>query len=58
MELSSIDVDKIIEDHYKFFESKKSRNIDFRINQLRSLKSAIKKYEYKIYEALYKDLGK
>lgn len=58
MELSSIDVDKIIEDHYKFFESKKSRDIDFRINQLRSLKSAIKKYEYKIYEALYKDLGK
>ncbi|HCO74144.1 MAG TPA: aldehyde dehydrogenase, partial [Clostridium sp.] len=58
MELSSIDVDKILEDHYKFFESKKSRNIDFRINQLRSLKSAIKKYEYKIYEALYKDLGK
>lgn len=58
MELSSIDVDKIIEDHCKFFESKKSRNIDFRINQLRSLKSAIKKYEYKIYEALYKDLGK
>lgn len=58
MELSSIDVDKIIEEHYKFFESKKSRDIDFRINQLRSLKSAIKKYEYKIYEALYKDLGK
>ncbi len=58
MELSSIDVDKIIEDHYKFFESKKSRDIDFRINQLRCLKSAIKKYEYKIYEALYKDLGK
>jgi aldehyde dehydrogenase (NAD+) len=58
MELSSIDVDKIIEEHHSFYESKKSREIDFRINQLRSLKAAIKKYEYKIYEALYKDLGK
>ncbi len=58
MELSSIDVDKIIVEHHSFYESKKSREIDFRINKLRSLKAAIKKYEYKIYEALYKDLGK
>lgn len=57
-ELSSKDVDKIIEEHHKFYESKKSRDIDFRINQLRNLKTAIKKYESRIYEALDKDLGK
>jgi len=57
-ELSSRDVDKIIEEHHKFYESKKSRDIDFRINQLRNLKVAIKKYESRIYEALDKDLGK
>lgn len=57
-ELSPRDVNKIIEDHYKFYESKKSRDINFRIDQLKNLKDGIKKYESRIYEALYKDLGK
>ncbi|MFR1707523.1 MAG: aldehyde dehydrogenase [Clostridium sp.] len=57
-ELSPKDVNKIIEDHHRFYESKKSRDINFRINQLKNLKTGIKKYESRIYEALYKDLGK
>lgn len=57
-ELSPKDINKIIEEHHRFYESKKSRDINFRINQLKNLKTGIKKYESRIYEALYKDLGK
>ena len=41
-----------------FFDSGATRPIDFRKNQLRKLKSAIERYEEKIYAALYKDLKK
>lgn len=58
IELSPRDVNKIIEEHNRFYELKKSRDINFRIDQLKNLKTGIRKYESRIYEALYKDLGK
>ena len=42
----------------EFFSSGKTKNIDFRINNLKKLKNIIKKNEEKIIEALNKDLGK
>ena len=42
----------------EFFSSGKTKNIDFRIDNLKKLKNIIKKNEEKIIEALNKDLGK
>ena len=41
-----------------FFDTGKTKNIDFRIANLKKLKAIIKKNEEKILEALNKDLGK
>jgi aldehyde dehydrogenase (NAD+) len=41
-----------------FFASGKTKNIDFRIEQLQKLKSGLKKYEKEIEEALWLDLHK
>ncbi|MBE9468042.1 MAG: aldehyde dehydrogenase [Bacteroidetes bacterium] len=41
-----------------FFNTQATKNIDFRISQLKILKQAIVKYEDKINDALYKDLRK
>ena len=41
-----------------FFQSQKTKNIDFRKNQLMILKNVIKKNENLFYEAIYKDFGK
>lgn len=57
-ELTSNDVKTIINDQNKFFYTGQTLNIDFRINALKTLKDCIKKYETKITEALYNDLGK
>ncbi len=41
-----------------FFESGKTRDYQFRLDQLQRLKSSIQKYEDDIIEALQLDLGK
>ncbi|HSL86455.1 MAG TPA: aldehyde dehydrogenase family protein, partial [Bacteroidales bacterium] len=41
-----------------FFETGKTRNLEFRKYMLRKLKTTIKKYEKDVEIALYKDLGK
>ncbi len=41
-----------------FYKSGKTRSIDFRIAQLRSLYNTLDKYESEIYDALLKDLNK
>lgn len=41
-----------------FFETGKTKAIDFRINQLKALKLVIQKYETEIIEALHQDLRK
>ncbi len=45
-------------EHKNFFETQITKNIDFRIMQLKKLKAAINRYETDILEALQKDLGK
>ena len=53
-----MDLSKLITKQRSFFNSKKSRNLDFRINQLKKLQSIFKKYESDCFDALNKDLGK
>ncbi|MGL5351935.1 MAG: aldehyde dehydrogenase [Clostridium sp.] len=48
----------IFESQKKFFETGKTKNIDFRISNLKKLKMLIKENEENIIEALKKDLGK
>ena len=49
---------KIYENQLNFFESKKTFDIQFRINSLKRLKKNIIKYEAEILNALKNDLGK
>lgn len=57
-EITAIDVNNIINEHQKFYNKQKTRSIEFRINQLNILRNGIEKYQNKLIEALYKDLGK
>lgn len=52
---------KIPEIHYyqqQFFHSNKTKEITYRISQLKKLKSVLKENENKMYEAIYKDFNK
>ncbi|MCX7748795.1 MAG: aldehyde dehydrogenase [Clostridia bacterium] len=49
---------KLVENHKKFYTTGKTKNLSFRIEQLKKLKSAIEKYEDAILDALEKDLSK
>ena len=51
-------IKKIVENQRKFFNSKSTLDISFRVNQLKKLKNAIIKNEDKIKDALRKDLGR
>lgn len=53
-----IDYKKIINNQKKYFLTRATYSIDFRINQLRKLKYLIEKNESNICNALMKDLGK
>lgn len=57
-ELSAKDVEVILEEQKRYFHTQATKDLDFRINQLRLLKKAIKEYEKQILEALNIDLGK
>lgn len=58
VELKPQDIDILLNELNEFFNTQTTKNINFRIEQLRKLKSGIKKYEDKIMDALYKDLRK
>ena len=48
----------LFKDQQEFFASHKTRELDFRIAQLKKLKKAILKYENEVNEALWEDLHK
>jgi aldehyde dehydrogenase (NAD+) len=54
----SMNIVETIEKQREFFNSGKTRPVEFRLSQLRSLKQAIKNHEKQIFEALASDLGK
>lgn len=51
-------VEKIVEKQREFFHTDQTKDITFRIRQLKKLKYAIRQKEDRILEALYLDLGK
>lgn len=58
IELTSKEAEEILKEQNLFFETQVTRNIEFRITQLKKLKVSIKEYEDKILESLKADLGK
>jgi hypothetical protein len=52
------DIKTKLESHRQFFDTHKTKSLDFRIENLRKLKAAILKYEAEISEALWQDLHK
>lgn len=57
-ELDRNAVNLILEQQHQFFRSGATRSVETRIERLTQLKQAIQKYESKLTEALYQDLGK
>lgn len=53
-----MDIDLIFKNSNDYYKSGKTRDIDGRIYYLRILKDALEKYEERLLNAVYKDLGK
>lgn len=58
LELKTEDVMDMLKEHNDFFNSNQTKDIDYRLQQLKKLRKGIIKYESKIMEALREDLGK
>lgn len=57
-ELNFQDVDIILKEHNKYFDTQITKELNFRREKLEKLKAGIKKYEKEIVIALNEDLGK
>ncbi|MEQ8153667.1 MAG: aldehyde dehydrogenase [Clostridiaceae bacterium] len=57
-EINSRQVLDLLKEHKEYFHKGETRNVDFRLRQLRKLKEAIKKNEQLVLAALKKDLRK
>ncbi|MEQ8197279.1 MAG: aldehyde dehydrogenase [Clostridiaceae bacterium] len=57
-EINSGQVLDLLKEHKEYFHKGETRNVDFRLRQLRKLKEAIKKNEQLVLAALEKDLRK
>ena len=51
-------INNIVSQQREFFLTNETKSIDFRLKQLKRLKSAVEKYTDDIYDALWKDLHK
>ena len=51
-------VTQIVSRQRDFFLTNETKSIDFRLEQLKKLKSAVEKYSDDIYDALWRDLHK
>ena len=49
---------KLVENQRTFFNSNHTKKIDFRIQQLKKLKSVLEQNEKLLYESIYKDFKK
>jgi len=58
MELTPQDIENILKANNDFFDTQKTKSLDFRIEQLKKLRAGIEKYESRIFAALKMDLGK
>ena len=53
-----MEIDQIVDKQRKFFRSGTTLPVKFRMEMLKKLRSAVKKYEAEIGAALQEDLGK
>lgn len=53
-----MDYKALIKSHKDFFRTHKTKDISFRIQQLKKLKSVLQSSEPMLYDAIYKDFGK
>ena len=51
-------IHNVVESQREYFKSGQTLDVNFRIRQLETLRSAIKAFEDEIKEALYEDLGR
>ena len=51
-------VKEILKEHKTYFDTGKTKDLPFRMEQLKKLKKAIQAYESRLLDALYKDLRK
>ncbi len=51
-------VQKLVNDQRTYFKSNATRPVEFRLEQLKKLKSLLLKHEDELHEAIYKDFGK
>ncbi|MEK3978291.1 aldehyde dehydrogenase [Psychrobacillus sp. FSL K6-2836] len=58
MKLTEQQLNHMLDEHQAYFYAGMTRTVAFRVEQLGILKTAIKKYEKEVIEALYKDLRK
>lgn len=56
--LTPNNVSDLLMEHNNFFNLNQTKNLSYRLQQLKKLKAGIKTYEPQINEALKKDLGK
>ena len=56
--MESKQIDELLEKQRRFYQSGATIPVDFRIQQLKKLYAAVKKYENDIQKALFTDLGK
>ncbi|MDR3188855.1 MAG: aldehyde dehydrogenase family protein [Prevotellaceae bacterium] len=53
---SQIAIEKMLDGQRHFFATHRTKNVDFRLEQLKKLREVVKRYEPKILEALWVDL--
>lgn len=53
-----MDIQSYIKNQKEFFNSNQTKDVDYRIKQLKKLKSILKANEPKLYDAIYADFGK
>lgn len=53
-----MDIENIIINQRKFFDTQKTKDVNYRVSKLKKLKEKIKEHEEELCEALKKDLGK
>ena len=58
MELTPQDIENILKANNDFFDTQKTKSLDFRIEELKKLRAGIEKYESRIFAALKMDFGK
>ncbi len=58
MSTDTVPIDKIVSAQRRFFASNATKDVKFRIAQLKKFKSLLKQNESALYDAIYRDFGK